>query len=309
MSTSILVTAKINPDLDGIACAYAYSQLLRLQGKKATGGIFGHMHAEAAYLVNHFKIDDVVHDPTEFFDAFILVDASDMAGMPSVIRPEAVTEVIDHREVHTASQLFLNAKIQIEPVGSAATLIVEKYRSSQQSIDLHSAILLYGAIYSNTLNFQASIATERDKAAADWLQSQAEIPAALVGDMFKAKTRFASENLADALAIDTKQLSISKYKIGIAQLEILDLQQLAVDRIGDILIALEHMKDEHRLDMSLLTAIDLKNGFNLFITSDAELQSALSKALKVTFKNNIAKRGGLLLRKQLIPLLKSALEH
>jgi len=309
MSTSILVTAKINPDLDGVACAYAYSQLLRLQGKKATGGIFGHMHAEAAYLVNHFKIDDVVHDPTESFDAFILVDASDMAGMPSVIRPEAVTEVIDHREVHTASELFPNAKIQIERVGSAATLIVEKYRSSQQSIDLHSAILLYGAIYSNTLNFQVSITSERDKKAADWLQSQVAIPASMIDDMFTAKTRFAFNNLADALTIDAKQCSIGKYRIGIAQLEIMDLQRLADDRFSDIIITLERMKDEQQLDAALLTAIDLREGFNIFVTPDAALQSALSKALNVTFENNVARREGLLLRKQLIPLLKSALEH
>ena len=184
MSTSILITAKINPDLDGVACAYAYSHFLRMQGKNVTGGVFGQMHAEAAYLIDRFGIEDVVHDPAGPFHSFILVDASDMAGMPSAIRQEDVMEIIDHREVHRADELFPNAKIHIERVGSAATLIAEKYRSSEYSIDPHSGILLFGAIYSNTLNFQASITTERDKAAADWLRTQVAVPTSLVDEMF-----------------------------------------------------------------------------------------------------------------------------
>lgn len=308
MSTSILVTAKINPDLDGVACAYAYSRLLNAQGKNATGGIFGQMHAEAKYLVDRFGIDDVIYDPKGLFDSFVLVDASDMAGMPIVIRPEAVEEVIDHREVHRASELFPNAVIRIEQVGSAAALIVELYRSSRLPIDARSAILLYGAIFSNTLNYQASITTERDRMAADWLHTQVDIPESMVTDMFVAKTRFAMEHLADTLAIDSKQFNMGKYRIGIAQLEVLGLQSLVDARCDDILIALERMKRENSLDAALLTAIDLEEGFNLFITPDIGLQVALSKVCHVSFENDVAKRKGILLRKQLVPLLKPVME-
>lgn len=304
----MLVTAKINPDLDGVACAYAYGRLLRMQGKNATGGVFGRMHAEAAYLIDRFGINDVVHDPTGPFDAFVLVDASDMAGMPAVIRPEAVVEVIDHREVHRAGEVFPHAKIQIEQVGSAATLIVERCRSSAQPIDVNSAILLYAAIYSNTLNFQVSIANKRDKTAADWLQTQAAIPADLIDDMFAAKTRFASKNLRETLTIDAKQFTIGAHRIGITQLEILGLQRLAETKLADILVVLEDMKKEHRLDAVLLTAVDLEAGFNLFISPDATMQTALAQVLHVDFEENTAKRTGVLLRKHLVPLLKSVIE-
>lgn len=308
MSTSILATAKINPDLDGVACAYAYSHLLVMQGKNAVGGVFGQMHAEVAYLVDRFGIHDVVHEPVGPFDSFVLVDASDMAGMPAIIRPEDVLEVIDHRGVHRAHELFPKAKIQIEQIGAAATLIVERYRSSNHPIDSHSAMLLYGAIYSNTLNFQVSIATKRDKTAADWLQTQVTMPASLIDGMFAAKTRFVSENLHDSLAMDAKQFTFGKRRIGIAQLEILDLQRLADARSNDILVALEHTKKEHCLDAALLTAVDLKASFNLFITPDAEMRTALSEVLHVDFENHTAKKTGVLLRKQLVPLLKSVMQ-
>ncbi len=308
MSLPILITAKINPDLDGVACAYAYSRLLRTRGENAVGGIFGQMHVEAKYLVDRFNIQDVVYDPKDSFHKFILVDASDMAGMPSPIRTEDVIEVIDHREEHRAHELFPNAKIQIEQVGSAATLIVEKYQSLKCSIDFSSAVLLFGAIHSNTLNFQASIATNRDREAVDWLRSQAEIPASLIEDMFAMKTQLISEHLANAIRIDAKQFAIGKKKIGIAQLEVLYLQKLADSRLSDILIELKNMKDQYRLDATMLTAVDLREGFNLFITQDGELQSAITNALDIGFVGNIAKRKGFLLRKQLVPKLKSLSE-
>lgn len=304
MSTSLLVTAKINPDLDGVACAYAYSNLLSLQGENATGGIYGQMHAEAAFLVDHFGIRTIVHNPEGPFDSFVLVDASDMAGMPSVIRKEQVREVVDHREVHSANELFPNAIIQIEKVGSAATLIVEKYRASQHPIDSHSGVLLYGAIYSNTLNFQASIAVQRDRIAADWLQTQIAIPTSMIDDMFEAKTRFTFENLQKALEIDAKQFDVHKRRIGIAQLEIMHLQELAESRQSEILAALEFMKSRQQLDAVLLTAVDLAKNFTLFVTNDLSLQSDISTALQIDFQGNIAKSHGLLLRKQLVPILK-----
>lgn len=308
MSASILVTAKVNPDLDGVACAYAYSRLLNMQGKKATEGIFGRMHAEASYLVDRFGINDVAHDVADTFDSFILVDASDMAGMPSLIRRDAVAEVIDHREVNRASELFPNAKIQIEMVGSAATLIAEKYRSSQHAIDAHSCILLFGAIYSNTLNFQASIATDRDKMAADWLRSQAAIPESLVDDMFDAKTRFASQNLGIALENDSKQFTFGGCRIGIAQLEITNLQNLVETRLDDIHAELGRMKNKHQLDAALLTGIDLKEGCNIFVTKDVIMQSALASVFQIDFEKGMSKKNGALLRKQLAPLLKRAME-
>lgn len=48
----ILVTAKINPDLDGVACALAYAELLNLEGKVAEGIIFGSPQSEVSYFID-----------------------------------------------------------------------------------------------------------------------------------------------------------------------------------------------------------------------------------------------------------------
>lgn len=109
---------------------------------------------------------------------------------------------------------------------------------------------------------------------------------------------------ATTLIIDVKQFDFDKRRIGIAQLEILDLQPLVDARLGDILAVLEDIKKEHQLDAMLLTAVDLSDGFNLFITPDATMQAALVRVLHIDFEGNIARRTGILLRKQLVPLLK-----
>ena len=70
-------------------------------------------------------------------------------------------EVVDHRAVNEADK-FQNAKIQIEMVGSAATLIAEKFLHATTSTSPESAALLYSAIISNTINFQANVTTDRD---------------------------------------------------------------------------------------------------------------------------------------------------
>ena len=55
--------------------------------------------------------------------------------------------------------------------------------------------------------------------------------------------------------------------------------------------------------MAFLTSCDLEKDFNLFVTSDKEMQELLEKIFKVDFKDNVARRDGLILRKEIIPLV------
>ena len=56
----ILITPKINPDLDGVACAYAYAKLLNAldYDNEYVAGIFGEPQSEAKFLLNKFNIKD-----------------------------------------------------------------------------------------------------------------------------------------------------------------------------------------------------------------------------------------------------------
>ena len=59
----ILVTPKINPDLDGVACAYAYVQFLNMTDKENeyVAGIFGKPQIEAEFLLKKMNIYDLIN--------------------------------------------------------------------------------------------------------------------------------------------------------------------------------------------------------------------------------------------------------
>jgi nanoRNase/pAp phosphatase (c-di-AMP/oligoRNAs hydrolase) len=58
--------------------------------------------------------------------------------------------VIDHRKFHHADE-FINAKQNIELVGSASTLIAEKFSQNSITPSREVAVCLYAAIVSNTI--------------------------------------------------------------------------------------------------------------------------------------------------------------
>ena len=305
--TKILITPKINPDLDGVASAYAYAKFLNATDKshQYIAGLYGRPQIEARFLLEKLNIKDgIVFNPTNDFDKFIIVDASDLKGMPAIIRPQDVIEVIDHRATHNATALFPNAKIQIELVGAAATLILEKLKSTN-FLENQAGLLLYGAIFSNTLNFKSDLATDRDQEAVEFIDNNFNslIPENIITAMFISKTTYINENLEEVLRDDFKIFDYSG-KLGIAQIEGFDLNDLVNKKRTEINQILEKLKKENNLDYIFLTAADINNNQNIFLVIDKNSQNLLEKKLALTFNsNNIAQNPRLLLRKQILPLL------
>lgn len=305
--TEILVTAKIGPDLDGLSCTYAFAHLLNAQGGNAVGGVFGEPHVEAKYIIERFGIGDLVYDPPGPFAEFILVDASDLADMPTVIKPEKVIEVIDHREIYNPAQNFPQAKIQIEKVGAAATLIAERYLQAKVPVDRNSALLLYGAVFSNTLNFKAKVTTHRDHEAVEFLKTQTDIPGDLVRGMFEAKTKDVFSRLSEAIEEEGKNFIRGSINYSIVQLEVLNAVKLVEENKYLIVNDLQELMRSQSLNFNFLSAIDLEKGFNIFVAPSSESQNILQKVLGLKFKGVVAKSEGLILRKELVPLIKQAL--
>jgi inorganic pyrophosphatase/exopolyphosphatase len=172
----LLVTAYANPDIDRAGCMIAYAEFLTKTGTNAVWGIFGVPQREPQFVYTYLKITPPVaalYLPE--YQNIVIVDGSDIRWIPPEIPLENIVEVIDHRKQNDA-QKFTNAMIQIELVGAAATLIVEKYIAHNLPISYESALFVYAAIISNTINFKADVTTDRDRSAAQWLLDLALIP-------------------------------------------------------------------------------------------------------------------------------------
>jgi manganese-dependent inorganic pyrophosphatase len=236
-------------------------------------------------------------------DGIIIVDTSDRDSLSPIIQAEKVIEVIDHRKVHEAHSHFPNAKIQIELVGSAATLIAEKFHQEPLVPSHEAAALLYSAIVSNTINFQAQVTTPRDYEMADWLQKYFSLPENYVHDMFADKSYF-RKSLKETIVNDFATFNLHNHTIGIAQLEIVDVDAFIEKNKDELQTILEELKKEEGLEYIFLTCIDLEKAFNKLFIIDDSTKIILEEALQVKFENGSSKREGILMRKELVPLIK-----
>lgn len=303
-----LVTCYVNPDLDGVAGVIGYAEFLQKSGKNVVAAIIGEPHEEAQYVLDKFGIEYPRSIPNaNDFDQIILVDASEINGLEGKIAPEKVIELIDHRSNHEADK-FVNAKSQIELVGAAATVIAEKYIQSKIEISKESAILLFAAIISNTLNFKGSVSSNRDKAAVVWLNETAKLPENFWKELFLAKSDLTGPKLAHRIEHDFAWFNMADKKVSIAQIEIIGAKKLAEERAEEIVGVLDKLKAELNLDFIFLNAVDLSEEKNFFVTNDQETKKLLEKILGIKFSGNVAQRQGLIMRKQITPLLKKYLE-
>ncbi len=298
-----LVTCYENPDLDGSASAFAYAEFLNKTGKKATAGIFGELHPEAEFVFNKAgaKIRDA-KSLNQNCNEIILTDASEPKWLIEDIETAKVIEVIDHRKVHSADS-FVNAKTQIELVGSCATLIAEKFFENNIELSHTSAILLYGAIISNTISFQANVTTNRDKSAAKKLKIVAEINDSFASEMFEYKSKI-NEPTNKYLEKELATNEFNGNKVGIFQIEILKVDEFITKNLKDIFDTIKDTKTNKKLDCVFLTCTDIGEAENTFVANDKETQKILSDILDIKFSGNVAKRPGIIMRKEIMPKLK-----
>jgi len=302
----ILVTAYEGPDLDGSACAYAYAELLNKTGRKATAGIFGKVHREAQFVFDYLKLAVPKVTSLKEIGEFVLTDASETLGISKKIDKKKVIEIIDHRKSNDADQ-FENAKVQVELVGSCATLITEKFIQVGIEPSRESAILLYLAIISNTVNFKNSVTDDRDHGAANYLRDLYKIDENLIHQMFLHKSDL-SDKTIEELFVEDGYINIHAGKhFTIFQLEIVGVSEFIAQNYDEIILELEKVKSNYPKIFFFLSCIDIEKGENTFVTSDRKAQDFLSKTFAVKFKGNIAKHKGIIMRKEIVPRVKEYL--
>lgn len=159
------------------------------------------------------------------------------------------------------------------------------------------------------LNLKAKVTTQRDRDAIAWLKTQTDIPENLIHEMFTAKTKQAVDSLEDVLRSDFKWFDLNGKRLSIAQLEIVNTDDLIKNHLDRILATLDELKKEYNVDYIFLTDADVEGNYNVFVTKDAATQELLEKVFEISFNNGVtAKHDGLILRKEIMPLLKEELE-
>ncbi len=267
MMDKILITAYDGPDLDGSACAFAYAELINALGGDATAAVFGNLRLEAQFafdkvgakIINGSKLKKSINK-------IILVDACEIKGISSEIDPLKVIEAIDHRAVNQAKEEFPNASIQIELVGSCATLITEKFIKNKIQPSRKSSTLLYLAIASNTINFKNNVTTDRDIKSAKYLKEISKVDDELVFEMFAHQSKL-SGTIREIFERDKWSNHVAGKVFSIFQFEIIGVEKFVKDNFNEIVDSLKEVMMEEKFDFTLATFVDLEKSSKYFCSS------------------------------------------
>ncbi|MBU2512935.1 manganese-dependent inorganic pyrophosphatase [bacterium] len=298
----VYVVGHKNPDTDSVTSAIAYAHLKKAMGMDAVAASQGDLNPETKMVLDKFGFSA----PAQLTDAtgkqVILVDHGELSQAPDNLNAGEVVEVVDHHkigDVTTGSPIFFYVK----PVGCTGTVLTEIYETNKIEIPKNIAGIMLCAIISDTVLFKSPTTTEEDKKACEKLAKIAGVTDmdALAMEMFKAKSAVAGVPAKDLLFRDYKDFDMAGNKIGVGQLELVDLS-LVDDVRDDLYKAAEQVKSEGRHTVFLMLTDIMKEGTDLMVVTDDP--SIVEKAFGVKLEGKSVWVDGMMSRKkQAIPPL------
>ncbi|MGI6656893.1 MAG: manganese-dependent inorganic pyrophosphatase [Desulfobulbus sp.] len=302
---SVYVVGHKSPDTDSVTAAIAYAALMKAKGEDYIPAMQGDPNPETEMVLQRFGFSA----PEKLTDAtgkkIALVDHSDLAQAPDNLSAGEVVAIVDHHKIGdvTTNQPILFCNM---PVGCTGTVLKVLYDLNEVKIDPKVAGLMLAAILSDTVNFKSPTCTDADKKAVKELAAIAGVTDTdgLFMDMLKAKSAVAGVPAKDLLNRDYKDFDMNGKKVGVGQLELASLDQVA-DMREALYKAMQEQKGSERHSVLLMLTDVVKEGTDLMVVSDDP--ALIEGAFKGKLANNCMWIDGMMSRKkQTIPNLQKA---
>jgi manganese-dependent inorganic pyrophosphatase len=268
---SVCVVGHSNPDTDSVTSAIAYANFLSATGTEAKACMqisAENLNPESKVVLDKFGLTA----PEEITDAagkdVALVDFSDTAQAPANINDANIVAIVDHHKIGdivTSSPIFFYAK----PVGCTGTVLLEMYKTNNIDLPRDIAGGMLCAILSDTVNFKSPTCTDADKAAVAELLEITGVSDqdALFMEMLKAKSSVDGVPAKDLIFRDYKDFDMNGKKVGIGQIELATLDQVAEIR-DNLYKAVEEVKADGRHTVLFMLTDVVKEGTDLMVVSD-----------------------------------------
>lgn len=297
---SATVIGHMNPDTDSIVSAIAATNMYAQRGEDVEAGAQGEPTPETAFVLTKFGLSapKIVKDVAGK-DIF-LVDFSDLAQAPQGMENARVNGIVDHHKLGDVTT-SMPLEAWIWPVGCTCTVIKNMYDFYEIEIPRDIAGAMLCAILSDTVIFKSPTTTDADKIAAEELADIAGVDdiKALGMEMFKVKSAVQGASMKDLVFRDFKDFDMGGNKVGIGQLEVVDLSLLEDVKAG-LREEIARVKSEGRHSVFLLLTDIMKEGSEMLIVSDDP--SVVEKAFNVTVDGDSVWLDGVMSRKkQVVP--------
>ncbi|MGL5087278.1 MAG: DHHA2 domain-containing protein, partial [Clostridium sp.] len=201
-------------------------------------------------------------------------------------------------DIQTSNPIFFRN----EPLGSTSTIVGKSFFENGIRPSKQAAGLLCAAIISDTLLFRSPTCTYQDENMCKKLAQIAGISDlnTFAQDMFKAGTSLKGKTVPQIFNQDFKPFAIEDIKIGIAQVNTMDIEGFMPLK-AEMIQYMETKAKEANLDMVMLLLTDILNeGSQILVTGDKP--QIVENAFKVILKDNEAFLPGVVSRKkQVVP--------
>jgi manganese-dependent inorganic pyrophosphatase len=299
----VYVIGHKHPDTDSVCSAIAYAHLRQALGDtRVQAARAGELNAETTWVLQRFGLSAPERLASAAGLQLILVDHNETAQALDDIGHAAVLEVWEH---HRIGDLDIPRPIvfHCEPVGATATLIAEQYLLNDVPFSPAIAGALLAAILSDTLVLASPTTADKDRQMVRRLGIAAGVaPEALGAELLAARGNLAARSVADLVDGDFKEFDFAGHRVGIGQVEALDVSSLLARR-AETMAELARIRGQRGLELVLLLVTDIgRQGSHVWSTGDH--QDRVVHALGVGADGWVA--GCMSRKKQIVPALEAA---
>ncbi len=232
---------------------------------------------EHNHLLGIITRQDLVHPRQR---KAILVDHNEISQSAAGIEEAQILEIVDH---HRLGDIQTGEPILVinEPVGATSTIVFKKFKQTKVEIPEKIAGIMLAAILSDSVLMKSPTTTEEDKAAVHQLADYIGVDAMDFGvDMYREASDVNSISALDLVLADLKAYDFNDIKLGIAQLETIDLDSV-LTRKEEILAAMDEIKrNEGFYGLIFMVTDILQEGTELLVVGKTKIaEKAFNKKL------------------------------
>ena len=235
----------------------------------------------------------------------VLVDHAEQAQSAIGIGQAEILEILDHHHIGSI-ETRVPVTATFDPVGSTATLVVERFRNAGMEPVHSTALMLLGAVLSDTVILNSPTTTERDHAVVEYLERVLAVYAQELGrEMFDSTADVSDLTADEIVSQDAKRYQVrGDQEICIAQIEVVGDGLL--ERKDELLEALRREREAKDLALYALMITDvLAKSTEMLVAGDV---AAVARSFGVEATDSMIDLPGVMSRKkQVAPKLMTAL--
>src|SRR3954454_11835058 len=197
----------------------------------------------------------------------VLVDHAEQAQSLPGIEEAEIVEILDHHHIGSI-ETRIPVRATFDPVGSTATLVVERFRPNGMEPSRRTVTLLLGAALSDTVILNSPTTTDRDRAVVEYLERVLHVKAEDFGrEMFERGSDVSDASAEQIATRDVKEYTVHGGTIAIGQVE--TVGETLLERRDELLDATRSYCESHgHLLCALMVTDILSKGTHLLVAGE-----------------------------------------